>query len=302
KLEVELATAVANLSAAAIASADAFDAQTRLYAQVQASEELFARFMQQLPGLAWVKDLEGRYVYANDTALAAFGSTRPQFYGRTDDDLFPPQTAAQFKENDQKALASATGVQVVESLKHEDGVVHSSIVSKFPIPGHDGQTALVGGMAIDITEHKRAEDDARFLADASAALAGLVDYKSTLQKVARLAVPTFADWCAVDMLDADGTLERLAVAHVDPAKVELARELYRRYPPDPSSPGGVWKIIRRGRSTITPEISDERLAANIKDPDYLRVVREVGLKSYMGVPLKIREKVVGAIMFLSAES
>ncbi|MEX0612521.1 MAG: PAS domain S-box protein, partial [Pirellulales bacterium] len=85
-------------------------------------------------------------------------------------------------------------------------------------------------------ELKRAEADARFVADASAALATIVDYKSTLQKVAQLAVPSFADWCAVDMLEDGGALERLAVAHVDPAKVELAHDVQRRFPPDPSAP------------------------------------------------------------------
>ena len=299
--EVTLATAVANLSAAAISSADFYDGQTQLYSQVQASEERFARFMQQLPGLAWIKDSQGRYVYANDAAVAAFGTGRDDLYDRDDDQLFPPATAAQFKANDARALASPSGVQVVESLEHADGVVHYSLVSKFPIPGRDGQLPLVGGMAIDITERKRAEDDARFLAGASAALADLVDYKSTLQKVARLAVPNFADWCTVDMLDANGKLERLAVAHVNPNKVELAHELYRRYPPDPAS-SGVWKIIRSGESMLTPEITDEMLAAYIKDPEYLRIMRELGLKSYLAVPLKLRETVLGVISFISAES
>lgn len=300
--EVTLATAVANLSAAAIASADSYGEQTQLYSQVQASEERFARFMQQLPGLAWIKDSQGRYVYANDAAVAAFCSTREQLYGRSDEEVFPPLTAAQFKENDQRALARASGVQVVECLEHADGVLHYSVVSKFPIPGREGQPALVGGMAIDITDRKRTEDDARFLASASAALAALVDYKSTLQTVARLAVPSFADWCTVDVLDADGKLERLAVAHVDPSKVELAHELHRRYPPDPASPGGVWKIIRSGKSSLTREITDEMLARNAKDPEFLHIMRDLGLKSYMGVPLKLRDKVLGVISFISAES
>jgi len=168
------------------------------------SEDRFARFMQHLPGLAWLKDVQGRYVYANEAAMRVFRRRREELYGRSDEEVFPPETVAQFKENDRQALASGTGVQVVEALKHEDGVIHYSIVSKFPIPGQDGRTALLGGMAIDVTERKRAEQDARFLSDASAALAGLVDYESTLQKVARLAVPTFADWCTVDMLDEGG--------------------------------------------------------------------------------------------------
>ena len=94
------------------------------------------------------------------------------------------------------------------------------------------------GTSTDIHEQKRAEESARYLAEASAALAGVVDYESTLQKVANLAVPYFADWSAVDVADDDGSLRRLAVAHQDPEKVALAHELMRQYPPDPDAPGG----------------------------------------------------------------
>jgi PAS domain S-box-containing protein len=122
------------------------------------SEQRFARFMQHLPGLAWIKDVQGRYVFVNDAAERAFRAPREQLYGKTDDDLFPPATAAQFRENDRRAKASESGVLVIETLEHSDGVVHHSLVSKFPIPGADGRPALVGGMAIDVTERKRAED------------------------------------------------------------------------------------------------------------------------------------------------
>ena len=121
------------------------------------SEQRFARFMQHLPGLAWIKDLQGRYVYANDAAEKAFRTPRAELYGKTDDEVFPPETAAQFQEHDRQALASGTGLQVIETLEHEDGVLHHSLVTKFPIFGPDGEAALVGGMAIDITERKRAE-------------------------------------------------------------------------------------------------------------------------------------------------
>lgn len=125
--------------------------------ELRQSEERFARFMQHLPGLAWVKDREGRYVFANDAALNAFGRSRNDVYGKTDKDLFSAETAAQFQQNDQQALADGSGVRVIETLEHDDGI-HHSIVSKFPIPGRDGRPAVVGGVAIDITELKRAEE------------------------------------------------------------------------------------------------------------------------------------------------
>jgi len=126
--------------------------------KLRASEYRFARFMQHLPGLAWIKDLDGRYVYANDAAEKAFRTPRAELYGKTDKEVFPPETAAQFRDNDQRALASESGIQTIETMEHADGIHHHSIVSKFPISGSDGKTVLVGGVAIDITERMRAEE------------------------------------------------------------------------------------------------------------------------------------------------
>ncbi len=135
----------------------------RSEARLSESEQRFVRFMRHLPGLAWIKDLQGFYVYANEAAEKAFHTPRTELYGKTDDDVFPPETAAQFKENDRRALASETGIQTVETLEHEDGVVHHSMVSKFPISGLDGKVAMVGGVAFDITDRKRAEEEIRRL-------------------------------------------------------------------------------------------------------------------------------------------
>ncbi|VTT98138.1 histidine kinase : Chemotaxis protein methyltransferase CheR OS=Polaromonas naphthalenivorans (strain CJ2) PE=4 SV=1: PAS_9: PAS_4: PAS_9: PAS_4: PAS_9: PAS_8: PAS_4: PAS_8: PAS_3: PAS_3: HisKA: HATPase_c: Response_reg [Gemmataceae bacterium] len=142
------------------------------------SEERFARFMEHLPGLAWVKDGRGRYVYANDAAVAAFGRPRAGLYGRSDEEVFPPDTARQFRENDLRAAAAGTGIRAVETLQHGDGVVRHSLVSKFQVPGPSGGPGLVGGVAIDITEEVRTravleESEERFRATFEQAAVGI---------------------------------------------------------------------------------------------------------------------------------
>jgi len=129
--------------------------------RLQESEERFARFAQHLPGLAWIKDLEGRYVYINDAGAAAFGQPRERVTGRTDFELFPADTAAQFHGNDQRALSGRTGIEVVEHMSLPDGSVRHSIVSKFPIFDLAGRAHLIGGIAIDITERVGAEEALR---------------------------------------------------------------------------------------------------------------------------------------------
>jgi PAS domain S-box-containing protein len=176
---------IAGLCAQALERAQLYDteraarerAEQAEYA-LRESDERFVRFMQHLPGLAWIKDAEGRYVYANDAAVKAFGKPRTGIYGRMDEEVFPPPIAAQFRENDRKALANGAGVRVVETLEHQDGFLHYSVVSKFPIPGPDGAAALVGGMAIDITEEMRTqavleESEERFRATFDQAAVGI---------------------------------------------------------------------------------------------------------------------------------
>jgi len=122
------------------------------------SEEKFVRFMRHLPGLAWIKNRGGQYVYANAAAQKIFGKDAENLYGKTDKEIFPPKTAEQFQRNDQMALNSDVGIQAIESLQHADGSVHYSLVSKFAIRGAGSETTHIGGMAIDITERKNAEE------------------------------------------------------------------------------------------------------------------------------------------------
>src|SRR6185436_17645755 len=117
-----------------------------------------------------------------------------------------------------------------------------------------------------------------------------------LQKVASLAVPYFADWSAVDVAE-DGSLRRLAVAHKDPERIRLAHELMQQYPPDPEAPGGVHAVLRTGKPEIVSEITDEMLVRGAKDEQHLRLIRSLGLKSYICVPLVVSGNVLGALTF-----
>jgi len=146
--------------------------------------------------------------------------------------------------------------------------------------------------------HRRAA----FKADASAALASSIDYETTLKNVAKLAVPRFADWCAVELANPDGAPSLVAVAHVDPSKVELAWRLRERYPVDPESARGVARILRTGVPELYSEISDETLVQSCRDEEHLALTRSLGLRSAISVPMSVHGRPLGAITFIWAES
>ncbi len=124
---------------------------------VPASPELFPLFMQHLPGVAFIKDAQGRYTYINETGEKVFRHTREEWWHRTDDDLWPAPIAAALKLNDRQVLAQQQPMQTVETVPLEDGP-HFWLVHKFPIPGPTGSPPLLGGVAIDISERHQAAE------------------------------------------------------------------------------------------------------------------------------------------------
>jgi len=171
------------------------------------------------------------------------------------------------------------------------------------LPGRDRRSAVVAGLMAEITDRRRREDALTFLAEAGDALAGSLDPVETLNEIARLAVPRLADWCAVQLAsDAQGRFENIAVAHVDPEKVRWALELQERYPADQDSPTGVPQVIRSGRSELYPEIDEALLRAGAVDEEHLEIIMQLRMSSAMVVPLRARERTLGAITFIFAES
>ncbi|MER3427235.1 MAG: hypothetical protein C4334_03905 [Pyrinomonas sp.] len=157
-----------------------------------------------------------------------------------------------------------------------------------------------------LAERARARAEAserawQFLAEATALLASSLDYEKMLANLARLSVPSLADWCVIDLLQ-DGRLQRLAVEHMDRTKVELVHELERRCPTDLSEEEGIAKALRTKSAVIYQTITDDLLQKLARDQEQLRILRRLGLRSVMILPLVARGRVLGAISFATAES
>ena len=152
-------------------------------------------------------------------------------------------------------------------------------------------------------EHAAAESARRRLAlvvDVGDLLASSLDYTLTLQRVASLALSQLADGCMVDVIGGDGSLGQVAVAHRDPRKELLVRNVRDRYPPDPDGSHMLTTVLRTGRPIVMPEATDTWLAEHTRSVEHLNVLRELGIKSYMCVPLIANGRTLGSITFLSS--
>lgn len=154
----------------------------------------------------------------------------------------------------------------------------------------------------DVTAAKRAALRTEFLAEAARVLSSSLDYQQTLRNVAALAVPDIADWCAVDLVDSEGGRVQVAVAHVDPGKIEMAERLRAYQPTQPDPDRGLGKVLRTGEAELIPDVPDELLVEGATDERHLSLLRAVGLKSALVVPMKVRGRTIGAISMVAAES
>ncbi|CAG0926931.1 two-component system, OmpR family, sensor histidine kinase KdpD [Thermoflexales bacterium] len=179
---------------------------------------------------------------------------------------------------------------------------HWALVTAQAVFDETGALEFVVNLFHDITDLKRSELSQRLLAQASAALSTSLDFETRLGQVMELVVPHLADWCAVDLLEADGTLRRLTIMHTDPSKVALAQEIQRRYPPHPADPTGLYAVLRSKQSQFFPEISDSFLETMIADHEQLDLVQQLQLRSLISVPLVARDRSLGALTVAMAES
>jgi PAS domain S-box-containing protein len=147
----------------------------------------------------------------------------------------------------------------------------------------------------DISGHRREEDALRFLADATNLLSSSLDYETTLQSVADLAVPRMATWCSVEIADADGQ-RTVAAAHADPERLTVVREARTRYT-DPAR-GAVAKVVANGEPLMFREMTDDDVAPLAQDERHFELLRQLQVRSVMIVPIKVRDRIFGAINFI----
>jgi len=268
------------------------------------SEERFRLMVEGVKDYAiFMLDPAGHVTTWNDGAERRVGYEEEQILGRHFSSFYPDEDVARGHPEEVLRAALKEGRYIEEGPRvREDGSRFWASAVTTALRDRKGNLKGFCMVVHDITERKRTDEVLRFLAESGATLASSLDYRTTLANVARLAVPTLADWCAVDVMEEDGSLERLAVEHPDPEKVALAYELQERYPSDPETTQGIRKVLETGEPDMMAEIPEELMDEAAVDPEHRAIMRELGLGSYMVVPMVARGRRHGAITLVSAES
>jgi PAS domain S-box-containing protein len=260
-----------------------------------------------------IQDATGSLIYANDAAAKVTGFASGQEMQRASTEEIVGRFEILDEEGRPLPVDELPGRRAFTGEREPEAVVRFrrrsggedrwALVRATPLFDQRGDVRHVVNVFVDITERRARQQAQTFLVGATQELSRSLNWEATIQRVARLAVPDLADWCAVDVLEADGSLSLIALAHVDPAKVEWAHELRRRFPADPDNPTGVAHVVRTGVSELIPEITQELIdAANITDPELLEVVERLQLSSVMTIPMIARGRTIGALTMVWAES
>lgn len=172
------------------------------------------------------------------------------------------------------------------------------------LPLQDGFGPHEGFLTIlrDRTDQRQHALDRQFLARASDELAALSDVPATLDKIARLAVPDFADYCAIDLLEPHGLLRRVATVHVDPARQLTLKALHERFPPDPRTRGGTWHVLNTGRPQLVPRMTREILERSVESTERREALLSLGMHSYIAAPLTAQGETLGVISFATSDA
>jgi PAS domain S-box-containing protein len=229
------------------------------------------------------------------------GQTPDELLGRGWLDAVHPDARETVARAWDTAIASQTVFEQEYLLRQKDGSYRWFADKTVPVHGEGGELEEWIGTATDVHDRRIAQEGLKFLSRANELFASSLDYRETLRNVTFLAVPRIADWCAVDIVDSSGEApSRLAIAHVDPAKLALAEEFSRKFPPDPET-SGVQRVMRSGKAELVPYITEEMLAAGIRSPEHLEMIQALGIMSYMIVPLRSRGAAIGAITFVASD-
>jgi PAS domain S-box-containing protein len=271
-----------------------------------------AQILDSLAEAVTIRDPHHHIVYANRAALGHMGFSSMEELQRRSPESIMGDYIVQDEHGRQLTMDAIPSVRqlagaraeplLMRTVHRETGEAKWDLLKSTVLRDERGEPLAAVTIIEDVTHEKAAELRERFLARATDTLMSSIDYQETLRNVAWLAVPEIADWCAVDLVDEGGDREQVVVAHRDPDKLALAERLRSYRPEEPDTDDGIVRVIRTGMTELYPDITDELLATAAVDEGHLELLRAVGFRSVLVVPLRARGRTLGVLTLVTAES
>lgn len=269
---------------------------------LQQSEERFRALIQRSADGIQLISADGKILYSSDSVEHVLGYKPEEIQGDGPAAHLHPDDLPLFMERFTALLQTPGGQDsLVYRVRHKNGswVWIEATGSNYL---HDPQIQAIVGNFRNITQRKQVEERQRLLNEASEKLVTSLDHQITLQEIARLLVPSMADYCRIALVDNQGQIQEIAVNHIEPEKIALVRELYEQYKDRVSSTYGLNRLLESGQAELISVVTPEVIAPPAREnPAMLPIIEALGLRSYMGTPLIARERVIGAITFSSVQ-
>lgn len=273
----------------------------RLRTQLATSEARFRSIIERNADGILIVDREGHTRYVNPAA--------EQLFGRSAADLL----------GDEFGLAVVPGETTEVDIVRRDGSAEIVAELRASATSWEGEPAQLITLR-DITDRRQADERAQrllreqaareqaeeagrrasFLAESAKRLDSSLDPTTTLRRLSQLIVPRMADWCVIDLVEGE-SISRIAAVHSDPDRQPVLDELRQRYPPrrDRRQPAG--RVITSGEPELCTGLNSEKLRAMALDSNHAELLEQLGVRSWMAVPLQARDACLGAITFLCGE-
>ena len=273
--------------------------RARLYEAVRRSEAQFRQLADAIPQIAWIIDRDGVTLdYLNERWYEYTGQQPAISETAQTNALIHPADRPQYDERWAESLRTGAPFSCEVRLRKGDGAYRWFLSRSVALRNADGRIAKWFGTATDIDDTRRAAGAQRFLAELGRTLATSLDYQETLQRVVHLAVPALADYCFVDVVQADGQIRRVAWAHVDPAEEQLFDRVLAQYVPSRlQADHPISRTLETGEAQFVPQVSETWLAGIAFSAEHLEFMRARNFQSQVTVPLRARGRTLGAITF-----
>jgi PAS domain S-box-containing protein len=278
----------------------------RVEAELRRSRDELAAIVGSVQDGILVSSRDGRLLYANETAarLDRFASAGALLAATPEEvekrfTVFDEDGEPMSPEQMPSRLALASGRQTPEKLVrvvwHDTGEQRWQVLQATPLHDEGGGIDKVIIVVRDITTQRRESGDRQFLTEALATLSATLDQEQAARTLTRLCVPSLGDYCAVDLLDVDGSIVQVALAHAEAEAAALAWRLRRQRPSQPTDSSGPARVIRDGRPelVLAAQLEHADRAADADAPTQQMLT--LGIRSWLRVPLLARGRSIGAL-------